>query len=178
MNRLIRNMGLLVLVAGMAPAATSWAQATAPTETAPAAAAKAEMQNDALSGMGREDLENRRQEIFVANMKFTTDDQKTKFLAIYVPYQEKLMNNLKDRKRLLDQFNTEQQNGVISDAEATKLLNANLLLDRNRVMAESTFLHACKSIMPMEQALRAYEIDQRLTVFYLNDILGSIHLAK
>jgi hypothetical protein len=174
MNRLVRNLGLLVLVAGLAPA-TSWAQAP---ETGPAAAAKAEIQNDVLTGMGREDLENRRQEIFVTNMKFSSDEQKTKFLAVYVPYQEKLMNNLKDRKKLLDEYNSEQQNGVISDPNATKLLNQNLLLDRNRVLAEATFLHSLKPIMPMEQALRAYQIDQRLNAFYLNDILGTIHLAK
>jgi hypothetical protein len=45
-------------------------------------------------------------------------------------------------------------------------------------MAESTYLHSLKAIMPMEQALRAYQIDERLNAFYLNDILGTIHLAK
>ncbi|HUA32152.1 MAG TPA: hypothetical protein VMA09_00995 [Candidatus Binataceae bacterium] len=172
MNRLVRNVSIFVLVAGLLPIG-SWAQ-----DTGPAAQAKAEMQNDALSGLGREEFENRRQEIVVDNMKFSNDEQKTKFLAIYVPYQEKLMNNLKQRKKLLDQYQNEQQNGVISDAEATKILNANLTLDRNRVIAESTYLHSLKSVMPMEQALRAYEIDERLNAFYLNDILGTIHLVK
>ena len=172
MNKLVRNVGVLVLVAGLLPI-SSWAQ-----DTGPAAQAKAEMKNDALSGLGREEFENRRQEIVVANMKFSNDEQKTKFLAIYVPYQEKLMNNLKQRKKLLDDYQNEQQNGVISDAEATKILNANLILDRNRVIAESTYLHALKAVMPMEQALRAYEIDERLNAFYLNDILGTIHLVK
>jgi len=88
------------------------------------------------------------------------------------------MNNLKQRKKLLDDYNNDQQNGVISDADATKLLNANLTLDRNRVIAESNYLHALKSVMPMEQALRAYQIDERLNAFYLNDMLGTIHLAK
>ncbi|HUA36164.1 MAG TPA: hypothetical protein VMA09_21325 [Candidatus Binataceae bacterium] len=163
---------MLVLVAGLLPI-NSWAQ-----DTAPATQAKAEMKNDALAGLGREEFENRRQEIVVANMKFSNDEQKTKFLAIYVPYQEKLMNNLKQRKKLLDEYQNEQQNGVISDADATRILNANLILDRNRVIAESTYLHSLKSVMPMEQALRAYEIDERLNAFYLNDILGTIHLVK
>ena len=67
---------------------------------------------------------------------------------------------------------------MISDPDASKLLNRNLVLDRNRVLAEATFLHSLRPIMPMEQALRAYQIDQRLNAFYLNDILGTIHLAK
>ncbi len=172
MNRLTRNVSLLVLAACLLPL-SSRAQ-----DTGPASAAKAEMKTDALSGFGREDLENRRQEIVVANMKFSNDEQKTKFLAVYVPYQEKLMNNLKQRKKLLADYQNGQQNGVISDAQATKLLNENLVLDRNRVLAESTYLHSLKAVMPMEQALRAYQIDERLNAFYLNDILGAIHLAK
>src|ERR1700691_2215456 len=168
---------VLLLVAGLLPVGSrAWAQAPGPV-TAPAAMAQAEVQTDVLSGFKREEMEDRRQEIFVTNMKFSNDDQKTKFLAIYVPYQEKLMNNLKQRKKLLDDYHTAQQNGVIGDAEATKLLNENLTLDRNRGMAEATFLHGLKAIMPMEQALRAYQIDQRLNAFYLNDILGTIHLV-
>jgi hypothetical protein len=180
MNRLIRNVSMLVLAAGLLPVgARAWAQAPGQGPvTAPAAAAQAEMQTDVLSGFKREEMEDRRQEIVVANMKFSNDEQKTKFLALYVPYQEKLMNNLKQRKKLLDDYQNAQQNGVIGDAEATKLLNANLTLDRNRVMAESTYLHSLKAIMPMEQALRAYQIDERLNAFYLNDMLGTIHLAK
>src|SRR5271156_1181804 len=171
---------MLVLVAGLLPVgARAWAQAPGQGPvTAPAAAAQAEVQTDVLSGFKREEMEDRRQEIVVANMKFSNDEQKTKSLALYVPYQEKLMNNLKQRKRLLDDYQNAQQNGVIGDAEATKLLNANLLLDRNRVLAESTYLHSLKAIMPMEQALRAYEIDERLNAFYLNDMLGTIHLVK
>lgn len=163
---------MLALIVALAPISTR-AQ-----DTGPASQTKAEVQAAAGMGFGREELENRRQEIVVTNMKFSNDDQKTKFLEIYVPYQEKLMNNLKMRKKLLDEYQQEQQNGVISDRQATKLMNENLKLDRNRVMAESTYLHALKSIMPMEQALRAYQIDERLNAFYLNDILGSIHLAK
>ena len=172
MNRLLRNLALIALVAGLLPVSAR-AQ-----DTGPAAAAKAEIAQDAMAGLGREELENRRQEIVVTNMKFSNDEQKTKFLAIYVPYQERLMNNLKQRKKLLDDYQNAQQNGVISDAEATKLLNANLTLDRNRLIAESNYLHALRAIMPMEQALRAYQIDERLNAFYLNDILGAIHLAK
>jgi hypothetical protein len=178
MNRLAKTASLFLLAAGLIPAtARAQAPGTGPV-TAPAAAAQAEIQNDVLSGFKREDLENRRQEIFVTNMKFSNDDQKTKFLAIYVPYQEKLMNNLKQRKKLLDDYQNDQQNGVISDPDALKLINANLTLDRNRDIAEASFIHGLKAVMPEEQALRAYQIDQRLIAFYLNDILGTIHLAK
>ena len=172
MNRLLKNLALMALVAGLLPVSAR-AQ-----DTGPAAAAKAEIAQDAMAGLGREELENRRQEIVVANMKFSNDEQKTKFLALYIPYQEKLMNNLKQRKKLLDEYQNDQQNGVISDSDATKLLNANLLLDRNRVIAEATYLHSLHTVMPMEQALRAYEIEERLNAFYLNDILGTIHLVK
>ena len=32
--------------------------------------------------------------------------------------------------------------------------------------------------MQTELALRVYQIDERLNAFYLNDVLGTIHLAR
>src|SRR5271156_4516660 len=103
----------------------------------------------------REDIENRRQEIVVTAMKLTDDKQKAKFLEIYVPYQEKLMAILKGRRKLIEQFADEEKNGVISDAEASKLLKSSFALDWKQLRAESDYVDQLKEIMPVEQALRA-----------------------
>ena len=39
------------------------------------------------SSLSLQDLENRRQQIVVASMNFSSDEQKKKFLQVYVPYQ-------------------------------------------------------------------------------------------
>jgi len=126
----------------------------------------------------REDIENRRQEIVVAAMKITDDKQKDAFLEIYVPYQEKLMNILKGRKKLIAQFVDEEKNGVISDAEASKILRSSLELDGQQLQAERTYVDQLKKIMPVEQALRAYQIETRLNALYVAAISEVVPLVK
>jgi invasion protein IalB len=43
-------------------------------------------QSASESNLSLEDLENRRQQIVVASMKFSNHEQKRKFLQVYVPY--------------------------------------------------------------------------------------------
>ncbi|MGO9454966.1 MAG: hypothetical protein ACLQDV_28555 [Candidatus Binataceae bacterium] len=126
----------------------------------------------------REDIENRRQEIVVTAMKLTDDKQKAAFLEIYVPYQEKLMAILKGRKKLIEQFVDEEKNGVISDAEASKILRSSLGLDGQQLHAESTYVDQLKKIMPVEQALRAYQIETRLNALYVAAIAEVVPLVK
>src|SRR5262245_48872113 len=57
------------------------------------------------------DLENRRQQIVVASMKFSNDEQKSKFLQVYVPYQIKLKQILAGKRKLIGEYAQKQQNG-------------------------------------------------------------------
>jgi hypothetical protein len=50
------------------------------------------------------DLQNRRQQIVVSSMKFSNDEQKKKFLQVYVPYQIKIKRILAGERSLIDQF--------------------------------------------------------------------------
>src|SRR4029077_14898850 len=44
------------------------------------------------------DLQNRRQQIVVASMNFSNDEQKSKFLQVYVPYQIRLKQILESKR--------------------------------------------------------------------------------
>lgn len=126
----------------------------------------------------REDIENRRQEIVVAAMKFPDDSMKQKFLEVYVPYQEKLMAILKGRVKLIEQFAQEQKNGNISDSGASQILGKSLGLDGQRLQAEATYVKQLKKIMPTEQALRAYQIETRLNALYLAVVFDTVPLVR
>lgn len=126
----------------------------------------------------REDLENRRQELVVAAMKFPDDAAKQKFLEVYVPYQEKLMKILKGREKLIEQFAQEQKNGNISDAEASQILGKSLGLDGQRLQAEEVYVKQLKKILPTEQVLRAYQIETRLNAIYLAAVFDTVPLVR
>jgi hypothetical protein len=126
----------------------------------------------------REDIENRRQEIVVAAMKFSNDNQKMNFLEVYVPYQEKLMKIMKGREKLLIQFLEEAKNGSISDREASQILGKSLALSAQRLQAENAYVDQLKKIMPAEQVLRAYQIETKLNAIYMAIEFDTVPLVR
>src|SRR5215470_13635181 len=74
------------------------------------------------SSLTLSDLQNRRQQIVVATMNFSNDQQKSKFLQVYVPYQMKLKQILDGERKMIEDYNNSQQNGVVSSADANRLL--------------------------------------------------------
>jgi len=126
----------------------------------------------------REDIENRRQEIVVAAMKFSSDNQKMKFLEVYVPYQEKLMKIMKGREKLLIQFLEEAKNGSISEREASQILGKSLALSAQRLQAENAYVDKLKRIMPTEQVLRAYQIETKLNAIYMAIEFDTVPLVR
>ena len=126
----------------------------------------------------REDIENRRQEIVVAAMKFSSEQTKQKFLEVYVPYQEKLMKIMKGREQLLTQFLQEQKNGALSDPEASQILQKSLAFGGQRLEAENEYVRQLKKILPTEQVLRAYQIETKLNALYLAVMFDTVPLAR
>jgi len=171
-RHLINGISALVLTMSLLPVA-GMAQ-----EGGGSATMKSEVAAGTQPQFGREELEDRRQEIVVANMKFSDDQQRSKFLEVYVPYQMKLAKTLKARRHLAEEFQQEQQNGVISGADATKLLNGALSLDRGVELALASYTHQLKGVMPEEQVIRAYQLEKRLNALYYTDLLGSTPLVR
>ncbi|HTR63593.1 MAG TPA: hypothetical protein VMH37_17920 [Candidatus Binataceae bacterium] len=126
----------------------------------------------------REDIENRRQEIVVATMKFSDEQLKQKFLEVYVPYQEKLMKIMKGREKLLIQFLQDEKNGAVSDAEASQILSKSLGFGGQRLEAEKEYVAQLKKILPTEQVLRAYQIETKLNALYLAVMFDTVPLAR
>jgi len=129
------------------------------------------------SSLSLEDLENRRQQIVVASMNFSNDDQKKKFLEVYVPYQIKLKQILAAKRKLIEQYAQQQQNGVISSTDANRIMKQALALDNRREEAVASYLRQLKPIEPEQQILRAYQIENRIYAIYMNKVTASIPLV-
>ena len=129
------------------------------------------------SSLSLQDLENRRQQIVVASMRFSNDEQKSKFLQVYVPYQIKLKQILAAKRKLIEQYGQQQQNGVISSADANRIMKQALALDNKREEAVASYLRQLKPIEPEQQVLRAYQIENRIYAIYMNKVTASIPLV-
>ncbi len=126
----------------------------------------------------REEIENRRQELVVTAMNFSNDGDKRKFLEVYVPYQEKLMQILKGRAKLVEQFAAEQKNGAMPDPEASQILKKSLELDGQRLKAEQAYVAQLGKILPPDQVLRAYQIETRINALYLAVVFDTVPLVR
>ena len=134
-------------------------------------------QSASESSLSLEDLENRRQQIVVSSMNFSNDQQKSKFLEVYVPYQIKLKQILAGKRKLMEQYAQQQQNGVISSTDANRILKQALALDNRREEAVASYLRQLKPIEPEQQVLRAYQIENRIYAIYMNKVTASIPLV-
>jgi hypothetical protein len=123
------------------------------------------------------DLQNRRQQIVVSSMKFSNDDQKKKFLQVYVPYQIKLKQILTGERQLIDDYAHKQQNGVISSTDANRLIKQALALDDRRQNALASYCRELRSVLPEQRVLRAYQIENRIHALYMNQVTSEIPLV-
>jgi hypothetical protein len=123
------------------------------------------------------DLQNRRQQIVVSSMKFSNDDQKKKFLQVYVPYQIKLKQILAGERQLIDDYAQKQQNGVISSTDANRLIKQALALDDRRQNGLASYCRELKSVLPEQRVLRAYQIENRIHALYMNQVTSEIPLV-
>src|SRR5262249_3384897 len=134
-------------------------------------------QSASESSLSLQDLENRRQQIVVASMNFSNDEQKSKFLQVYVPYQIKLKQILAAKRKLIQEYAQSQQNGVISSTDANRIMKQALALDNRREQAVASYIRQLKPIEPEQQILRAYQIENRIYAIYMSKVTASIPLV-
>ena len=110
-------------------------------------------------------------------MDFSNDEQKSKFLQVYVPYQIKLKQILAGKRKLIEQYAQQQQNGVISSTDANRILKQALALDDRRQNAVASYCRQLKSVLPEQRVLRAYQIENRIHALYMNQVTSEIPLV-
>jgi hypothetical protein len=126
-----------------------------------------------LHSFTHEELEDHRQENVVKNMHFADDVLKTKFLAVYVPYQERLFHVDHQIRDLTSQYLQADQS-TLSDKEAKKFLARGLQLQNERNEILHNYIENLRRAVPSSVALRAWEVENKLraeaAALYTQDI--------
>ena len=116
-----------------------------------------------LHSEAHEEREDKRQEDVVQNMHFADDVLKNKFLAIYVPYQERLFKIDHGYRDLIKKYLAGQANGqVLSGPQARELLNRGLKLQHERNENLSSYIEKLESAVPGGVALQAWLVESKL----------------
>jgi hypothetical protein len=110
-----------------------------------------------------EEREDRRQEDVVANMHFADDVLKNKFIAIYVPYQERLFKIEHGYRDLVKEYLVGQANGqIIPGPRARELLDRGLKLQHERNENLNNYVAKLQKALPGGVALQAWLVENKL----------------
>ena len=169
MTRLARSLGLALLLV-CAERAT---QAQEPTQQASATTAKPANVDDALKAL-RSDLQSSRADIMAKNMTLTAD-QAAKFWPVFSAYQKEqnsiMDEQLKGIQKYVDGYDT------LDDATALGLMKAHMDRDAKMNALRQKWLGEFQKVLPTKLAVRAMQIDRRLSLAAQMEVASQIPLV-
>jgi Spy/CpxP family protein refolding chaperone len=166
MYRTLAYLLALSLVAGAT-------QAQEPTQQASATTAKPANVDDALKAL-RSDLQSSRADIMAKNMTLTAD-QAAKFWPVFSAYQKEqnsiMDEQLKGIQKYVDSYDT------LDDATALGLMKAHMDRDAKMNALRQKWLGEFQKVLPTKLAVRAMQIDRRLSLAAQMEVASQIPLV-
>ncbi|HEV7365461.1 MAG TPA: hypothetical protein VGN76_06415 [Gemmatimonadales bacterium] len=149
------------------------AQSQAPAKQASTTSASAPTVEQTLTAM-REDMQSSRADIMAKNLSLSAD-QAAKFWPVFNAYQKQqntiMDNQLKDIKKYVDSYET------LDDAGALALMRAHLDRDAKMTALRQKWLGEFQKVLPTKLAVRAMQIDRRLSLAAQMEVASQIPLV-
>ena len=149
------------------------AQAQAPAKQVSATDSSAASVDDVLKAM-RLDLQSSRADIMAKNMTLTAD-QAAKFWPVFSAYQKEqnviIDDQLKDIQKFVADYET------LDDAGAMSLIQAHFKRDAKMNALRQKWLGEFQKVLPTKQAVRAMQIDRRLSLAAQMEVTSRIPLV-
>ncbi len=148
-------------------------QAQEPAQQASATTAKPANVDDALKAL-RSDLQSTRADIMAKNMTLTAD-QAAKFWPVFSAYQKEqnsiMDEQLKGIQKYVDSYDT------LDDATALGLMKAHMDRDAKMNALRQKWLGEFQKVLPTKLAVRAMQIDRRLSLAAQMEVASQIPLV-
>ncbi len=153
--------------------AVAGAQAQAPAKQASTTAASEPSVDDVLKAM-RLDLQSSRADIMAKNMTLT-GEQAAKFWLVFDTYQKEqnviIDEQLKDIQKFVSGYES------LDDAGALSLIQAHFKRDAKMNALRQKWLGEFQKVLPTKLAVRAMQIDRRLSLAAQMEVVSRIPLA-
>jgi Spy/CpxP family protein refolding chaperone len=166
MHRILPLLVASSLLAASVQAQTSAEQAST---TTPSSASS----EDVLKNL-RADMQSSRADIMAKNLTLSAD-QAAKFWPVFEAYQKQqntIMDaQLKDLQKYVETYKT------LDDAGALALMNAHLQRDAKMTALRQKWLGDFQKVLPTKLAVRAMQIDRRLSLLAQMEVSGQIPLV-
>ena len=149
------------------------AQAQAPAKQTSATTQSGEKVEDVIQAM-RLDLQSSRADIMAKNMTLTAE-QAAKFWPVFNAYQKEqdgiIEGQLRDIKKYVESYDT------LSDAGALALMQAHFTRDSKMNALRQKWLGEFQKVLPTKLAVRAMQIDRRLSLAAQTEVTSRIPLV-
>ena len=149
------------------------AQAQAPAKQTSTTTESGNKTEDVIQAM-RLDLQSSRADIMAKNMQLTAD-QAAKFWPVFNAYQKEqnsiIEAQLRDIKTYVESYDT------LSDAGALALMQAHFSRDAKMNTLRQKWLGEFQKVLPTKLAVRAMEIDRRLSLAAQTEVTSRIPLV-
>jgi Spy/CpxP family protein refolding chaperone len=166
MHRIISWLFALCFVAASA-------QAQAPAQQASTTTPSSASSEDVLKNL-RADMQSSRADIMAKNLTLSAE-QAAKFWPVFEAYQKQqntIMDaQLKDLQKYVESYQT------LDDAGALALMSAHLQRDAKMTTLRQKWLGEFQKILPPKLAVRAMQIDRRLSLLAQIEVSGQIPLV-
>ena len=130
--------------------------------------------DDILAAL-RNDLQAERSDIMAKNLTLTAD-QAAKFWPMFSAYQKEQNAIIDEQLKLVQQYASSYD--TLDDASALALMNAHLDRDAKMLALRRKWLPEFQKALPGKLAVRAMQIDRRLSLAQQFEIASHIPLAR
>lgn len=149
------------------------AQAQAPAQQAATTSASAPSVDETLKAL-RADMQSSRADIMAKNLSLTAD-QAAKFWPVFNAYQKEQNAIMDDQLKLLQKY--VDSYATLDDAGALALMRAHLDRDAKMNALRQKWLGEFQKVLPTKLAVRAMQIDRRLSLAAQMEIASRIPLV-
>jgi Spy/CpxP family protein refolding chaperone len=153
-------------------AVTAAAQAQAPARQASTTVATSE--EDILKA-ARTDVQSSKAEIMAKNLTLTAE-QAAKFWPVFEAYQKEQSTIIDEHFQSMKKYMDSQE--TLDDAAALGLINAHFQRDDKMDALRKKWLGQFQKVLPTKLAVRAMQIDRRLSLAAQMELAGQIPLVR
>ena len=168
MHRALSCVLVMCFVAAPAPA-----RAQAPAKQASTTTAPAPTVDETLKAL-REDMQGSRADIMAKNLTLTAD-QAAKFWPVFNAYQKEQNAIMDEQLRGIQKY--VESYDSLDDAGALSLMRAHLQRDAKMTALRQKWLGEFQKVLPTKLAVRAIQIDRRLSLAAQMQVASEIPLV-
>jgi Spy/CpxP family protein refolding chaperone len=167
MHRILPSLMAFCFVAASAQAQSSAQQASATTASAPSA--------DEVLKKFRSDMQSSRADIMAKNLTLSAE-QAAKFWPVFDKYQKEQNAIMDAHLKAITKY--VEGSKTLDDAAALGFINAHLDRDAKMTALRKQWLGEFQKVLPTKLAVRAMQIDRRLSLTAQMDIASQLPLVQ